>query len=208
MIYCKRSNQKSYPFVLPKLPYGKDDFVPYFSPETFNYHHEKHHQTYVTNLNNLLQENEELQKKSLEELVLYTSRMPNETAIFNNAAQIWNHTFFWYSIKPSGGGKPTGKILKKINKDFGSYENFTTEFNQAATHQFGSGWVWLIFSNGKLRIIKTSNAETPITQSMKPLLNCDVWEHAYYIDYRNKRLDYITVYMEHMINWQFAESQL
>ncbi|MFU7502365.1 MAG: superoxide dismutase [Candidatus Tisiphia sp.] len=208
MIYCKQSNQTSYPFVLPELPYGKSDFVPHFSPETFDYHHRKHHQTYVTNLNNLLQDNQELQKKSLEELIISTSIKPTEATIFNNAAQIWNHTFFWHSIKPSSGGKPTGKILEQINKDFGSYENFATEFKQAAVSQFGSGWVWLVSNNGKLQIVKTSNGETPITKSMKPLLTCDVWEHTYYIDYRNKRLDYVSVYIEHMINWQFAESHL
>ncbi|WP_341753902.1 superoxide dismutase [Candidatus Tisiphia endosymbiont of Dioctria rufipes] len=208
MIYCKQSNQTSYPFVLPELPYGKSDFVPHFSPETFDYHHGKHHQTYVTNLNNFLQDNQELQKKSLEELIISTSMKPIEAAIFNNAAQIWNHTFFWHSIKPSGGGRPTGKILEQINKDFGSYENFATEFKQAAVSQFGSGWAWLVSNNGKLQIVKTSNGETPITESMKPLLACDVWEHAYYIDYRNKRPDYVSVYIKHMINWQFAESHL
>lgn len=208
MIYCNKSNQKSYPFVLPELPYGKGDFVPHFSPETFDYHHGKHHQAYVTNLNNLLQNNQELQQKSLEELIIYASIKPDAAAIFNNAAQIWNHSFFWHSIKPLGGGKPTGKILEQINKDFGSYENFVTEFKQAAISQFASGWAWLVSNNGKLQIVKTSNAETPITKSMKPLLACDVWEHAYYIDYRNKRPDYVAVYIEHMINWQFAESNL
>ena len=138
MIYCNKSNQKSYPFILPELPYNKGDFTPYFSAETFDYHHGKHHQTYVTNLNNLLINEAELQTKSLEEIILSSGSNP---AIFNNAAQIWNHTFFWHSIKPHGGGKPTGKMLEQINKDFTSYENFATEFKQAAISQFGSGWI-------------------------------------------------------------------
>ena len=208
MIYCSKSNQKSYPFILPELPYGKGDFVPHFSAETFDYHHGKHHQAYVTNLNNLLANDPGLQKMTLEDIIISSSSNSSQTAIFNNAAQIWNHSFFWHSIKPKGGGKPTGKILEQINKDFGSYENFVNEFKQAATTQFGSGWAWLVLNNGKLQILKTANAETPITKSIKPLIACDVWEHAYYIDYRNKRPDYVSIFIEHMINWDFAEARL
>lgn len=208
MIYCNKSNQKSYPFSLPELPYGKGDFAPYFSDETFDYHYGKHHQTYVTNLNNLLANEPDLQKMTLEEIIISSSSNLKQIGIFNNAAQIWNHSFFWHSIKPKGGGKPTGKILEQINKDFGNYENFVNEFKQAATTQFGSGWAWLVSNNGKLQIMKTANAETPITKSITPLIACDVWEHAYYIDYRNKRPDYVSVFIEHMINWQFAESRL
>ncbi|XVN43047.1 MAG: superoxide dismutase [Candidatus Rickettsia vulgarisii] len=208
MTYCNHSNQTSYPFILPELPYGKGDFVPHFSSETFDYHYGKHHQAYVTNLNNLLQNESNWQKKTLEEIITSLSTDSSKTAIFNNAAQIWNHSFFWHSIKPAGGGKPTGKMLEMINKDFGSYENFVTEFKQAAVSQFGSGWAWLVLNNGKLEIVKTANAETPITKNIKPLLACDVWEHAYYIDYRNKRPDYVSIFIDHMINWEFAEKHL
>jgi Fe-Mn family superoxide dismutase len=208
MIFCKKSNQESYPFILPPLPFGKNDFVSYFSSETFDYHYEKHHQTYVTNLNNLLQNYPELQGKNLEELIIASNLNPEMLNIFNNAAQVWNHSFFWHSISPQGGGKPTGRILEQINKDFGSYDQFVAEFKQVAVSQFGSGWVWLTFGNDKLQIIKTSNADTPITKSIRPLIGFDVWEHAYYIDYRNKRLDYVTIFIEHMINWQFAQENM
>jgi Fe-Mn family superoxide dismutase len=208
MTFCNKSNQKNYPFTLPELPYGKGDFAPHFSSETFDYHYAKHHQTYVTNLNNLLQNNNDLQKNSLEALIISTCNNSSEVAIFNNAAQIWNHSFFWHSITPNGGGKPTGKLLQQITKDFGSYENFVSEFKQSAISQFGSGWAWLVINDGSLQIIKTSNAETPITKSIKPLIACDVWEHAYYIDYRNKRADYVAVFIDHLVNWQFAEENL
>lgn len=208
MIYCKHSNQTVQPFILPELPFAKDSFAPHFSSETFDYHHGKHHQTYVTNLNNLLQNNQSLAGKSLEEIIKISSNDSALAGVFNNAAQVWNHTFFWYSIKPNGGGKPSGKMLEQLNKDFGSFENFTTEFKQAAVSQFGSGWAWLVWHEDKLQIVKTANAETPITKNIKPLLACDVWEHAYYIDYRNKRPDYVSIYIEHMINWEIAEKRL
>ncbi len=208
MIHCNKSNQNSYPFILPELPFNKGDFALNFSAETFDYHHGQHHQTYVTNLNNLVEKELIFQKMSLEEIILNTSTDPTKASIFNNAAQVWNHSFFWHSIKPKGGGKPTGKILEMINKDFSSYENFITEFKQVAVGQFGSGWAWLVIDKNKLKIIKSSNAETPITQSIKPLLACDVWEHAYYIDYRNKRPAYIDSYIEHMINWGFVEEKV
>ncbi|WP_341792696.1 MULTISPECIES: superoxide dismutase [unclassified Rickettsia] len=207
MVYCTKSNQTSYPFVLPDLPYDKDSFKPHFTAETFDYHHGKHHQTYVTNLNNLLKDDTELQKMDLEELIAHSSSN-SSYAIFNNAAQIWNHSFFWHSIKSKGGGNPTGKILELINKDFGSFENFREQFKTAAIGQFGSGWAWLIYHDNKLQIIKTANAETPIVNGMKPIIACDVWEHAYYIDYRNKRPDYVDIFIKHMINWEFAERNL
>lgn len=207
MVYCTKSNQTKYPFVLPDLPYEKNSFIPHFTPETFDYHHGKHHQAYVTNLNNILKNQEDLQKKSLEELIINASQNAN-FAIFNNAAQVWNHTFFWHSIKPHGGLKPKGKILKQLEKDFGSYEEFCDQFKAAAIGQFGSGWAWLVLFNNKLQIVKTANAETPIVNNMKPIIACDVWEHAYYIDYRNKRPDYIDIFIKDMINWEFAESNL
>lgn len=206
MTYCDQSNQESYPFKLPELPFEKDAFVPHFSPETFEYHHEKHHNAYVTNLNKLLEDNKELIDMELEQIIA-TSYHSN-AAIFNNAAQIWNHSFFWHSIKPHAGGKPSGAMLEYIEKDFGSYEEFVSEFKQAALTQFGSGWAWLVYHEEKLKIIKTANADTPITEGMYPLIACDVWEHAYYIDYRNKRPDYVSVFIEHMINWDFAEMHL
>lgn len=206
MTYCNNSNQKKYPFILPELPYARDSFEPHFSTQTFEYHYDKHHNTYVINLNHLIQGNKEMMHKDLESIILISNS--SNTALFNNASQVWNHTFFWNSITPNGGGKPSGKILKKIEEDFGSYELFVTEFQKAAATQFGSGWVWLVYKNDKLEIIKTSNAENPITDSYKPILLCDVWEHAYYIDYRNKRPDYVSSFISNMVNWKFAELNL
>lgn len=206
MTYCIHSNQAKYPFELPKLPYNKDAFIPHFSAETFDYHHGKHHNTYVVKLNELLDQNQEYMGHDLES-VIHKSFDSNQ-AIYNNAAQIWNHTFFWHSISPNGGGKPTGKMLEKIEKDFGSYEKFTEEFKGAAMSQFGSGWAWLVDDSGTLRIMKTANANNPLSKKVQPLIACDVWEHAYYVDYRNKRPDYVTTFLEHMINWEFAEKHL
>lgn len=205
-IYCNKSNQITYPFVLPELPFAKDAFLPYFSIETFDYHHGKHHQGYVNNLNELLKKETDLIKKSLEEIILLSCNV--NFAIFNNAAQIWNHSFFWHSIKPNGGGKPSGHLLQMIETSFGNFENFSNQFKQASVSQFGSGWVWLVHTKGKIDIIKTANADTPITLGIQPLIACDVWEHTYYIDYRNRRLDYISAYIEHMVNWDFAEKNL
>jgi Fe-Mn family superoxide dismutase len=207
MIYSTNANQLSYPFILPPLPYSKDSFEPYLSAETFDYHYGKHQQAYVTNLNNLLKDQKDLQKKSLEEIIIWSSQNSN-FAIFNNAGQLWNHSFFWHSMTPQGGGKPTGEMLVQINKDFGSFENFCEQFKTAATGQFGSGWAWLVHHDNKLQILKSSNAETPIVNGMQPLITCDVWEHAYYIDYRNRRPDYVDIFIQHMINWAFAESNL
>ena len=208
MTYCDHSNQEKFPFELPELPYKKDAFEPHFSPETFDYHHGKHHNAYVTNLNNLLEDNREMHGLDLEQIIK-TSHNTNN-AIFNNAAQIWNHTFFWHSIKPGAGGIPTGAMLDKINKDFGSYEEFAKQFKQAALTQFGSGWAWLVLNNknDKLEIVKTANAETPLTDDMAPLIACDVWEHAYYIDFRNRRPDYVSIFLDHMVNWDFASMHM
>ncbi|MDP5110100.1 MAG: superoxide dismutase [Rickettsiaceae bacterium] len=208
MTYCDHSNQEKFPFKLPELPYKKDAFEPHFSPETFDYHHGKHHNAYVTNLNNLLEDNREMHGLDLEQIIK-TSHNTNN-AIFNNAAQIWNHTFFWHSIKPGAGGIPTGAMLDKINKDFGSYEEFAKQFKQAALTQFGSGWAWLVLNNknDKLEIVKTANAETPLTDDMAPLIACDVWEHAYYIDFRNRRPDYVSIFLDHMVNWDFASMHM
>ena len=186
---------------LPELPYALDALAPHLSKETMEYHYGKHHQTYITNLNNLIK-GTEFENSTLEEIVKKSSG-----GVFNNAAQVWNHSFFWYSIHPTKNHQPHGNILRQIEKDFGSYENFSKEFKEAATTQFGSGWAWLVYSptEKKLKIVKTSNAETPITDNLHPIIACDVWEHAYYIDYRNKRPDYIDSFLNNMINWEFAE---
>ena len=187
---------------LPALPYARDALVPHISPETIDFHYSKHHQAYVTNLNKLIagtpQEN-----ASLEEIVKNSSG-----GIFNNAAQVWNHTFYWNSMKPGGGGEPTGAIAAAINASFGSYAAFREQFVAAATTQFGSGWAWLVKSGDKLEIVKTSNAETPLTTDKKPILTIDVWEHAYYVDFRNARPKYIDTFLDSLINWDFANANL
>lgn len=190
-------------FQLPELPYAKNALVPHISENTINFHYGKHHNAYVTNLNNLVA-GTDLAEKSLEEVIKISSADKTKAGIFNNSAQVWNHTFYWHSIKPNGGGKPSGELLKKIELDFGSYENFATEFKNAAATQFGSGWAWLVLEEGKLKIIKTSNAETPLTTNAKPLLTIDVWEHAYYLDFQNARPNYIDTFLNHLINWDFA----
>ena len=207
MTFSPEANQSGPAFILPNLPYAKEALLPHLTPETMDYHHGKHHNTYVVNLNNLL-ENHALKGKSLEEIILASSGKADMAGIFNNAAQIWNHTFYWHSMKPNGGGNPSEKLLSKIQADFGSFDEFITQFKQAGATQFGSGWAWLVNDNGKLKVIKTANALTPITDGLKPLMTCDVWEHAYYIDFRNKRPDYIAVFLEHLVNWEFAEKNL
>ncbi|MFK8040201.1 MAG: superoxide dismutase [Rickettsiaceae bacterium] len=204
-IYSREANQNSYPFKLPELPFDTSDFHA-FSQETFNYHHGKHHKAYVDNLNKELESIADLQKEDLESLILSsTDKYPK---IFNNAAQVWNHTFFWHSISPSGGNKPFGNIAQKIDQDFGSFDNFASEFTQAILTQFGSGWAWLGLKDKILQIFKTSNAQSIITNGIYPILVCDVWEHAYYIDYRNRRPDYAKIFIDHMINWDFAQKNL
>jgi superoxide dismutase, Fe-Mn family len=183
---------------LPPLPWAENALAPHISPETIQYHYGKHHQTYVTNLNKLIDGTPNA-SKSLEEIV-----KSSDGGVFNNAAQVWNHTFYWHSIKPAGGGKPTGAIAEAIQSSFGGYDKFRQEFANAAATQFGSGWAWLVKDNGKLAIKKTPNAETPLTTGAKALLTIDVWEHAYYIDYRNARPKYIDTFLDHLINWDFA----
>jgi Fe-Mn family superoxide dismutase len=189
-------------FELPPLPYALDALAPHISQETLEYHYGKHHQTYVTNLNNLVA-GTDLEGKTLEEVILAA-----EGGVFNNAAQVWNHTFYWSSLKPGGGGAPEGDIAEKINSAFGSYDGFKEEFAKAATTQFGSGWAWLIDEGGKLAITQTSNADLPLKHSQKALLTIDVWEHAYYIDYRNARPKYIETYLDSLLNWDFVAANL
>lgn len=190
-------------FELPELPWAKNALAPHISEETIDYHYGKHHAAYVKNLNGFVESDSSLQGKSLEEIVKSSSG-----GVFNNAAQVWNHTFYWHSMKPGGGGKPTGAIADAIQESFGGYDEFRKQFAQAAATQFGSGWAWLVLDGKKLGIVKTSNAETPLTTSKKPLLTIDVWEHAYYIDFRNARPTYIDTFLDHLVNWDFANQNL
>lgn len=193
---------------LPALPYANDALAPHITPETIEFHHGKHHNAYVVNLNNLIKDTD-LADKDLEAIIQAVAGDASKAGVFNNAAQVWNHTFYWNSMKPNGGGKPTGAIAAKIDADFGSYEKFVELFTAAATTQFGSGWAWLVVGvDGKLAITKTGNADTPIVHGQKPLLTIDVWEHAYYIDFRNLRPKYIATFLESLVNWDFANANL
>jgi len=187
---------------LPALPYAKNALEPYISAETVEFHYGKHHQTYVTNLNNLIK-GTEFENLSLEEIVLKSSG-----GIFNNAAQVWNHTFYWSSLSPAGGGEPTGALGDKVTTAFGSFAAFKEEFTKAAIGRFGSGWAWLVNKpESGLAIVTTANAETPLTYPCTPLFTCDVWEHAYYIDYRNARPKYLEHFWQ-LVNWEFAAGNL
>ena len=189
-------------FTLPKLSYSYDAVEPFFDAKTMELHHTKHHQTYVTNLNNLIP-NTEFEGKSLEEIIKKATG-----GVFNNAAQVWNHTFYWHCMKPNGGGKPTGKLAESIDKYFGSFEQFKEKFSNASVTTFGSGWGWLVKNkDGSLEIISTSNAGTPMTDNKTALLTCDVWEHAYYIDYRNLRPKYVENFWN-LVNWDFVTENL
>tara|TARA_Y100001958_G_scaffold125759_1_gene93308 strand:+ start:259 stop:852 length:594 start_codon:yes stop_codon:yes gene_type:complete len=194
-------------FELPSLPYANDALAPYMSAETLDFHHGKHHQTYVTNLNNLLKDNE-LQGASLEDIVVKSSKDTSMAGIFNNAGQHWNHILFWQCMKPNGGGSIPSELEARLNSDFGSVDQFKEAFIQAGTTQFGSGWAWLAIDNGKLVVTKSANASNPLVDGMKPILGCDVWEHSYYIDYRNKRPDYLKAFLDSLVNWEFVASQL
>ena len=191
-------------FTLPELPYAQEALAPHISAETLSFHHGKHHAAYVTNLNGLVA-GTDLEKASLEEVIQAVVGDASKAGVFNNAAQVWNHTFYWHSMKPNGGGKPTGALAAKIEEDFGSYEDFVAQFKQAGATQFGSGWAWLVLDAGTLKIVKTANAETPRTKAgVTPLMTCDVWEHAYYLDFQNRRPDYLTTFLDHLVNWDFA----
>jgi len=187
---------------LPALPYAKNALEPHISAEPLEYHYGKHHQAYVTNLNNLIM-GTEFENLSLEDIVLKSSG-----GIFNNAAQVWNHTFYWNSLRPQGGGKPSGALAGMPEKSFGGFEPFKAEFAKAAASQFGSGWAWLVKDGDKLIVTRTGNADTPIAHGQKPLLTIDVWEHAYYLDYQNRRADYVAAVLDKLINWEFAAQNL
>lgn len=190
------------PFTLPELPYDKNALEPHISGETLEYHYGKHHQAYVTNLNKLIQDTE-YESMELEEII-----KNSKGGIFNNAAQVWNHTFYWHCLSPNGGNEPKGKLAEAINKHFGSFQSFKEQFTQTAISTFGSGWAWLVQDNsGALKIVSTSNAATPMTEGLTALLTCDVWEHAYYIDYRNARPDYVSGFWK-LVNWDFVSSNM
>ena len=191
-------------FELPPLPYAIDALAPHISQETLEFHHGKHHQTYVTNLNNLVAGTDD-EHASLEDLIM---KADNPGPLFNNAAQVWNHTFYWHSMAPGGGGAPSGEVADAINSAFGSYDDFRAKFAEAATTQFGSGWAWLVHDGSKLDVIKTANADLPMRHSAKALLTIDVWEHAYYIDFRNARPNYITTFLDSLVNWDFVAQNL
>ena len=192
---------------LPSLPYDKDALSPFISANTLDFHYGKHHKAYVDNLNKLI-EGTDLDKLSLEEIIKISSKDAAKTGIFNNAAQSWNHAFYWQCLKAGGGAKPAGKIARMIDATWGSYEKFAEELKNAGTTQFGSGWAWLVLNGKDLKITKTANADTPLAHEQKPLLTIDVWEHAYYLDYQNRRPDYLTAVIQNLINWDFVNANL
>lgn len=194
-------------FELPALPYAKSALEPYITANTLDFHHGKHHNAYVVNLNNLTKDTA-LASASLEDIIRQTTGDAAKAGIFNNAAQVWNHTFYWNGMKAGGGGAPTGPLAEKIEEDFGSFAAFREQFKTAAVTQFGSGWAWLVVEGGKLKVVKTGNADTPIAHGQTPLLTCDVWEHAYYLDYQNRRPDYLDTFLDHLVNWDFAAGNL
>ncbi len=198
---------KAKPFVLSKLPYEQNALAPYISAETLKFHYHKHHRGYLDKLNELVS-GTEFETLELEEVIIKTAGHADKAGIFNNAAQVWNHDFYWNSLSPKGGGKPMGDLGRKIEADFGSYENFLKEFAEAGMTDFGSGWAWLVEDHGALKITKTSNAENPLSQGQgKALLALDVWEHAYYLDYQNRRNDYLKTILDKLIHWRFAQEE-
>jgi len=192
---------------LPALPYSLDALEPHISARTLEFHYGKHHAAYVTNLNNLVT-GSELEDHSLEDTILAVAGDASKAGVFNNAAQVWNHTFYWQGMKPGGGGAPSGELAAKIDADFGSFDAFKEQFKAAGATQFGSGWAWLVLDNGTLKITKTGNADLPLAHGQKALLTMDVWEHAYYLDYQNRRPDYMTTFLDKLVNWDFVAANL
>ncbi len=193
---------------LPDLPYAKNALEPHISAETLEFHHDKHHAAYVNKLNELLP-GSGLEGKELDEIIKATAGDNSKATIFNQAAQVWNHTFYWNCLTANGGGEPTGDLKAKMEEAFGSYAKFREEFKNAAVSQFGSGWAWLVADSvgGQLSIIKTANADTPLAHNQVAVLTCDVWEHAYYIDYRNRRPDYVDTFLDKLVNWDYANAK-
>ncbi|MET0442244.1 MAG: superoxide dismutase [Casimicrobiaceae bacterium] len=194
-------------FTLPALPYADNALAPVISANTLSFHYGKHHKAYVDNLNKLVA-GTEYESAALEKVIADTAGKADKAGIFNNAAQIWNHTFYWNSLKGGGGGQPSGKLAQMIESDLGGFDNFKKEFAATTVSQFGSGWGWLAVEGGKLKIVKTGNAEVPFTKGQKPLLTIDVWEHAYYLDYQNRRPDYVSAVIDKLLNWDFAAENL
>jgi Fe-Mn family superoxide dismutase len=208
MIVIDSSNTPTMPgavslFVLPSLPYAENALEPVITAKTISFHYGKHHKGYVDTLNKLVAETD-YAELTLEKLITNTAKQPEKAAIFNNAAQIWNHTFYWNSLSPKGGGEPPAALKQKIEVSFGSVDACKKELASAALSQFGSGWVWLVLDGSKLKVVKTANAENPLTMGMKPLLTIDVWEHAYYLDYQNLRANYTNAVLDKLINWEFV----
>jgi Fe-Mn family superoxide dismutase len=193
-------------FTLPKLPYAEDALAPHISSKTMQFHHGKHHAAYVKKLNELI-EGTAYDGKSLEHIIQQSHRKESDKAIFNNAAQTWNHTFFWHSMSPTGGGKPHDEAADVL-KDLGGPEAFRAEFLKRALGQFGSGWTWIVLDQGKPKIVSTGNAMTPIAEGQVPLLTCDVWEHAYYLDYQNRRESFVGAFIDNLVNWNLVAAQL
>ncbi len=204
---CLSKNTEKSSFALPPLPYADNALDPVISARTIGFHYGKHHQGYLDNLNKLII-GTEYAGLSLEKIIRKTAGNPEKTALFNNAAQVWNHTFYWKSMKPGGGGEPPAGLKEKIEASFGSVDACRKELAGAALSQFGSGWAWLVSDGGTLRVAKTANAETPLTTGATPLLTLDVWEHAYYLDYQNRRADYVNALLDTLINWEFAFQNL
>ena len=194
-------------FELPPLPFPKNALEPHMSAQTFDFHYGKHHQAYVTNLNNLVKDTPAA-SQSLEEIILASAKDESKVGVFNNAAQVWNHTFFWHCMKPNGGGAPSGALAEKIEKTFGGLDKFKEAFKAAAVGQFGSGWAWLVLDGGELKIVKTANAVTPMVNGQKALLTVDVWEHAYYLDFQNRRPDFVQTFLDKLVNWDFVAENL
>ena len=194
-------------FKLPQLDYTKDALSPIMSEETLDLHHGKHHQTYIDKLNGFIKDTD-MSNISLEEIILRSSKEKSMLALFNNASQHWNHNLFWKCMKPKGGGKMPSRLEKKIVSDFGDIDEFKRQFKDAGITQFGSGWCWLSLNNDKLVVTKTANAANPLIDQMKPILGCDVWEHSYYIDYRNRRPEYLDRFMDSLVNWEYVDSLL
>lgn len=195
------------PITLPDLPFAGNTLEPYMSTRTFEFHHGKHHRAYVDNTNRLI-EGTDLAGQPLETIVRAAAADPAKKGLFNNAAQVWNHSFFWQCLKPGGGGRPSGRIAAMIDAELGGYEKFAADFKNAGVTQFGSGWAWLVLRDGKLAITQSANAETPLTQGATPLLTADVWEHAYYLDYQNRRPDFLQAFLDHLVNWEFVNANL
>lgn len=194
-------------FELPPLPYPADALEPHMSAQTFSFHHGKHHKAYVDNLNKLIA-GTDLEDKPLEDIIRLTANDPARVGVFNNGAQVWNHTFYWHCMKPGGGGQPTGELASLMDQAFGGYQGFVEQFKTTSVGRFGSGWGWLVLENGELKVVSTQNADNPLTKNQVPLLTVDVWEHAYYLDYQNRRPDFVQAFLDHMVNWDFVAENL